>query len=180
MKPLFYLSVFCFLPCVPLQAVGEPKIEALKPAAEDVLFLSRFHGWKWRYTAASPYKLLTVRVMQYTRTAQGGFEAHELSKGLSLHALRATDDVMIVCGAKEVRGAFFDTYGMAEFKYGPASGISLAGYTRLGGDGAPVQVGSEHLLMVHYKEDAEALVKGKGNLNKNDMGGYVSVEFEVK
>lgn len=151
----------------------EPKIEPIKASGDEVLFLLHAQAWKWRYRSPMPYSLLTLRVLQFTRKPTGDFERHEIINGWSSHTLRETDELLIVCGDKEVRAAFFDTYGMNEIQMWPIPDVSLAGYLRVGTNDAPCVIGSEYLLMARYKE-------GKDTQRKEDMTGYVAVEFDTK
>ena len=155
---------------------AEPVAEPLKVSASDVLKFLGAHAWKWTYRAPASYKEITVRLVHFTRAASGEFEREELS-GNSAQFVEAhtAEDILIVCGSKDGHATFVLSFGHGTIGPEEHAGIVMTDYSRSGfGDGgAPQMIGSEYMLLTHFKNH-------KMTDNKDDLLGYVSVEIETK
>jgi hypothetical protein len=159
-----------------LVTAGEPKIEPLKANTSDVLKFLGAHAWKWTYQPATPYKEITVRLVQFTRTPSGEFTRNEFSADSSgFQEPHTSDDILIVCGSKGGHATFVVSFGYGTSGPQEQASVSLTDYNRSGsGDGGlPYIIGSEYMLLTRFKDH-------KSTDNKDDLVSYVAVEIETK
>jgi hypothetical protein len=159
-----------------LVTAGEPKLEPLKADTADVLKFLGAHAWKWTYRPATRYKEITVRLVQFTRTATGEFTRNEFSAdSSSFGEPHTSDDILVVCGSKDGHATFVVSFGHGTSGPHEQASVSLTDYNRAGsGDGGlPHIIGTEYVLLTRFKDH-------KSTDNKADLVSYVAVEIETK
>lgn len=171
----FLIATALLLTGTPIIA-GEPTLEPLKANTADVLKFLGAHAWKWTYRPATPYKEITVRLVQFTRSSSGEFTRKEFSANSSSFGdSHTSDDILIVCGSKDDHATFVVSFAQGTSGPQEQADISFTDYNRSGtGDGGlPHMIGSEYMLLTHFKDH-------KSTDNKDDLVSYVAAEIETK
>ena len=127
-------------------------------------------------THLPPYKMITVRLVWFVRTASGSFERKEFSADSSSFVdSHTSDDILIICGSKNNHATFLVSFGYGATGPAEQPDILSSDYMRpgSGSGGTPQMIGSEYMLLTRFKDH-------RLTNSKEDLLGYVSVEIETK
>lgn len=150
-----------------------PTLEALMATPRDLSLVPGGHVWKWRYRAAKPYKIISLRFVRGTRKPSGEFERHVIT-GSSYAAgnVRQADEAFVVCG-DEGGGLRLGVALGGGSHAGTYPQVKTADYTHATPGNAPTRIGTVYVLLARYR--------GDGPVRRlEDLEAYLAVEITTE